>query len=165
MVDVETPLPPVEIPWKLAATTQPLSRDEPAETALSLFFFEPDDATLTSLFPDDRLVFVKFTASIAPAAFPPELSRVAASFLGEGIPCMHLLLDLKVRNAAGDFGTIRPYFHAAAPLSRRWCRPEWSARTPTRARPTGSRSARAARRSTRRCAATRARRPRARRPG
>ncbi len=32
---------------------------------------------------------------------------------------MHLLLDLKVRNAAGDFGTIRPYFHAAAPLSRR----------------------------------------------
>jgi hypothetical protein len=119
MAEEDTPLPPIEIPWKLAATTQPLSAGEPAQTALSLFFFEPDDATLTSRFPDDKLVFVKFTASISPASFPPELSRVAASFLGEGIPCMHVLLDLKVRNAAGDLGTIRPYFHAAAPLSRR----------------------------------------------
>lgn len=115
----DTSLPPIEIPWKLAATTQPLSAGEPAQTALSLFFFEPDDETLTSSFPDDKLVFVKFTASISPASFPPELSKVAATFLGEGIPCMHVLLDLKVRNAAGDVGTIRPYFHTAAPLSRR----------------------------------------------
>ena len=112
-------LPPIEIPWKLASTTQPLSAGEPAETALTLFFFEPDDETLTSKFPDDRLVFVKFTASISPAKFPAELSKVAATFLGEGIPCMHVLLDLKVRNAAGDLGTIRPYFHTAAPLNRR----------------------------------------------
>lgn len=119
MAEAEAPLPPIEIPWKLAATTQPLSAGEPAQTAVSLFFFEPDDTTLTSLFPDDKLVFVKFTASISPASFPPELSRVAASFLGEGIPCMHLLLDLKVRNGAGELGTIRPYFHAAAPLARR----------------------------------------------
>lgn len=119
MADEDTPLPPIEIPWKLAATTQPLSAGEPAETALSLFFFEPDDETLTSQFPDDKLVFVKFTASISPASFPAELSRVAASFLGEGVPCLHVLLDLKVRNAAGDLGTIRPYFHAAAPLARR----------------------------------------------
>ena len=119
MADEEAPLPPIEIPWKLAATTQPLAAGEPAETALSLFFFEPDDATLTSKFPDEKLVFVKFTASISPASFPPELSKVAASFLGEGIPCQHVLLDLKVRNAASEVGTIRPYFHAAAPLARR----------------------------------------------
>jgi hypothetical protein len=119
MAEAEDLLPPIEIPWKLASTTQPLSAGEPAETALSLFFFEPDDATLTSKFPDDRLVFVKFTASISPAKFPAELSKVAATFLGEGIPCMHVLLDLRVRNAAGDLGTIRPYFHAAAPLNRR----------------------------------------------
>ncbi len=119
MAEADELLPPIEIPWKLAATTQPLSAGEPAETALSLFFFEPDDATLTSKFPDDRLVFVKFTASISPAKFPPELSKVAATFLGEGIPCMHVLLDLKVRNAANEAGTIRPYFHTAAPLNRR----------------------------------------------
>ena len=119
MAEADASLPPIEIPWRLASTTQPLSAGEPAQTAMSLFFFEPDDATLTSDFPDDKIVFVKITASISPASFPPELSRVAASFLGEGIPCLHLLLDLKIRNAAGDTGTIRPYFHAAAPLSRR----------------------------------------------
>ena len=119
MAEADELLPPIEIPWKLASTTQPLSAGEPAETALTLFFFEPDDETLTSKFPDDRLVFVKFTASISPAKFPAELSKVAATFLGEGIPCMHVLLDLKVRNAAGDLGTIRPYFHTAAPLNRR----------------------------------------------
>lgn len=116
----EDPLPlPIEIPWKLASTTQPLAAGAPAETSMSLFFFEPDEELLTSQFPDEKLVFLKVTASVSPAALPAELSRVAASFLGEGIPCFHLLLDLKVRNAAGDLGTIRPYFHAAAPLTRR----------------------------------------------
>jgi hypothetical protein len=119
MADAAELLPPIEIPWKLASTTQPLSAGEPAETALSLFVFEPDDETLTSTFPDDRIVFVKYTASISPAKFPAELSKVAATFLGEGIPCMHVLLDLKVRNAANEVGTIRPYFHTAAPLNRR----------------------------------------------
>src|SRR5829696_2197802 len=108
----EEPLPlPIEIPWKLASTTQPLVAGAPAETSLSLFFFEPDEELLTSKFPDDKLIFVKVTATISPASFPAKLSRLAASFLGEGIPCLHLLLDLNVRNAAGEFGTIRPYFH------------------------------------------------------
>lgn len=119
MAEAAELLPPIEIPWQLAATTQPLSANEPEETALSLFFFEPDDATLSNKFPDDRIVFVKYTASISPAKFPAELSKVAASFLGEGIPCYHVLLDLKVRNAADEIGTIRPYFHTAAPLARR----------------------------------------------
>jgi hypothetical protein len=118
MADDTLPLP-IEIPWKLASTTQPLSAGEPAQTTLSLFFFEPDEELLTAQFPDEKLVFLKVTASISPASFPAALSRVAASFLGEGIPCFHLLLDMKVRNAAGDVGTIRPYFHAAAPLNRR----------------------------------------------
>lgn len=119
MAEADAGLPPIEIPWKLAATTQPLASGEPAQTALSLFTFEPDDETLTSQFPDDRLVFVKFTATISPASFPAELSRAAASFLGEGIPCMHLLLDLRVRASDDQTGTIRPYFHAASPMQRR----------------------------------------------
>ncbi|MEX2223282.1 MAG: hypothetical protein WEG40_15935 [Candidatus Rokuibacteriota bacterium] len=86
MADEDTSLPPLEIPWKLAATTQPLSAGEPAQTALSLLFFEPDDAVLTARFPAQKLVFIKLTASISPASFPPQLSRVAAQFLGEGIP-------------------------------------------------------------------------------
>jgi hypothetical protein len=119
MAEADELLPPIEIPWKLASTTQPLSASEPAQTAVSLFTFEPDDTVITGLFPDEKVIFLKFTASISPALFPKELSRVAANFLGEGIPCMHVLLDLKVRNASGEAGTIRPYFHAAAPLNRR----------------------------------------------
>jgi hypothetical protein len=120
MADPEVGLPPLEIPWKLAATTLPLALGDPPETALSLFFFEPTDEALLDRFPDDRPVFVKVTASVSPAAFPRELSALAAGFLGEGIPCMHLLLDMRVRSATGDGGTIRPYFHAAAPLTRRF---------------------------------------------
>ena len=119
MADPITELPPLDIPWQLASTTQPLAAGEPAETALSLFFFEPDDATLSARFPGQRLVFVKLTASVGPAAFPASLSRVAAAFLGEGIPCMHLLLDLKVSDGAHTPDSVRPYFHAAAPLNRR----------------------------------------------
>jgi len=118
MAGPETPLPPIEIPWRLASTTQPLAAAGPAETAMSLFFFEPDSGALANALPDERLVFVKVTVSISPIAFPAALSRVAAGFLGEGIPCMHLQLDLAAREAGGQSGSIRPYFHAAAPLSR-----------------------------------------------
>jgi len=111
--------PPIEIPWQLASTTQPLAAGDPDETTISLFIFEPDDEELTSLFPDERLVFLKFTTSISPAAFPAGIPPVPGAALGEGVPCFHVLLDLKVRRSGGDPGTIRPYFHAAAPLYRR----------------------------------------------
>ncbi len=119
MAEVES-LPPIEIPWKLASTTQPLAAGGPAETALSLFYFEPDEERLIGQFPDEKLVFLKLTASISPAAFPRELSRLAATHLGEGIPCLHLLLDLSVEEEGAGDGSIRPYFHAAAPLTRRF---------------------------------------------
>ncbi len=115
----EESLPPLEIPWKLASTTQSLAAGEPDETAISLFIFEPDDEALTGQFPDERLVYLKFTVSISPAAFPANLPPVAGAALGEGVPCFCMQLDLKVRNPSGQIGTIRPYFHAAAPLHRR----------------------------------------------
>lgn len=110
---------PLEIPWRLASTTQPLAIGDPAGTSMSLFFFEPDDENLTRRFPDEKLVFVKITASVSPAVFPAGRSPVAAPFLGDGIPCFHLLLDLKVTAPGAQPGTTRPYFHAAAPLQRR----------------------------------------------
>ncbi len=109
---------PLEIPWKLASTTLPFSAGEPDQTSISLFFHEPDDDLLTSKFPDERLVFVKFAVSISPASFPPG-TPPPFGLLGEGVPCYHMLLDLKVRRKSGETGTIRPYFHAAAPLNRR----------------------------------------------
>jgi len=114
MADPELPLP-VEVPWKLASTTQPLSPAGPDETTISLFYFEPDDKSLTSLFPDQRIVYLKFTASVSPATIP---NAPPAAALGEGVPCLHLVMDLAVRNKSGQMGTIRPYFHAAAPTHR-----------------------------------------------
>lgn len=115
----DDPKLPLEIPWKLASTTQPLAAGEPAQTAMSLFFFVPDTDDLTEESSSERIVFVKVTATISPASFPKNVSAVANEFLGEGVPCMHVLLDLKVRKAGSNGGTSRPYFHAAAPLNRR----------------------------------------------
>ena len=110
----DTPLPPVEIPWSLAATTQPLAHVEPNQTSISLFVFKPDDDKLIGKFPGERLIYLKFTVSVSPASIPSG----PLGNLGEGVPCFHLLLDLRVRKSDGSIGTIRPYFHSAAPLHR-----------------------------------------------
>jgi hypothetical protein len=115
----EEGLPPLEVPWTLASSTQRLTEAEPDETAISLFVFEPEENTLSSAFPGERLLYLKFTASISPASAPPELPRVAVAALGEGIPCFHMLLDLRVRTQSEQTESIRPYFHSAAPLHRR----------------------------------------------
>ncbi len=114
MADPTLPLP-LEIPWQLASTTQPLNAGDPDQTAISLFYYEPDDETLTSEFPDQRIVFLKFTTTVSPATIP---FAPPVSLLGEGVPCFHVLLDLKIRRRSGELGTIRPYFHAAAPMHR-----------------------------------------------
>ena len=61
---------PVEIPWKLAATTQPLSTGEPDETTISMFYFMPKDEEIADHYPDERLVYLKVAVSVSPAAFP-----------------------------------------------------------------------------------------------
>lgn len=42
---------PIEIPWKLGSTTQPLETGGPKETTISLFFHEPKDESLVSVSP------------------------------------------------------------------------------------------------------------------
>jgi hypothetical protein len=111
-------LPPLEIPWKLASTTQQMTGAEPSESTISFFTYQPDDDALTTKFKDHRVVFLKVTVSISPAAFPPGTAPVASSTLGEGIPCFHVLLDMRVRKRGAEAPTMRPYFHAAAPIRR-----------------------------------------------
>lgn len=87
---------PLEIPWKLASTTQPLETLGPKETSISLFVFEPDDENLTSEFPNEKLVYLKFTASISPCFFNTGNSRTAARFLGDALPVLHVMLEMAV---------------------------------------------------------------------
>ena len=119
MADDDTFLPPLEIPWQLASTTLPFGPGDPDQTAISLFTHVADDKALTSQFPDDQIVYIKVTVSISPASLPPGQPPFGGAHLGEGVPCFHMLLDLKVHEKSGTAGTIRPYFHAAAPLKRR----------------------------------------------
>jgi hypothetical protein len=56
LADDEALPPPLEVPWQLASTTQPLAAGDPDETTISVFSFEPDDEELTNLFPDERLI-------------------------------------------------------------------------------------------------------------
>jgi hypothetical protein len=113
----ELPIP-IEIPWQLASTTQPFGAGQPEETAISLFTFLPDPELTADDFPGQQLVFLKVTTTISPAEFPAGAGSPVASALGEGVPCYHAQLDLTVRLEDGQLGTIRPYFHAAAPLRR-----------------------------------------------
>lgn len=113
----ELPIP-IEIPWQLASTTQPLVAGQPSDTAISLFTFEPDAEETAKDFPGQRVIFLKVTTTISPAPFPPGAGSIIASMLGEGVPCYHARLDLIIRKKSGELGTIRPYFHAAAPLRR-----------------------------------------------
>jgi hypothetical protein len=116
MANDDDALPPIEIPWRLASTTLPFNTTGPDETSISLFTFLPDDEVLAAEFPDETLVFIKVTTSVSPGALP---ASVPGGALGEGIPVYHTLLDLTVQLESGAAGTIRPYFHAAAPLKRR----------------------------------------------
>lgn len=113
----ELPIP-IEIPWQLASTTQAVVAGQPSDTAITLFTFEPDDEEIAKDFPDQRVIFLKVTTTISPAPFPPNAGPLVATMLGEGVPCYHAQLDLIVRKKSGELGTIRPYFHTAAPLHR-----------------------------------------------
>jgi hypothetical protein len=115
----EASLPPLEIPWRLASTTLPFSNNEPDQTSITLFTHVPADDLLNTQFPDEKLVYLKVAVSISPASVPASSPPFPGGALGEGVPVYHMLLDLKVRKKSGATGTIRPYFHAAAPLHRR----------------------------------------------
>jgi len=113
-------LAPLEVPWKLASSTQLLQPGGPDETTISVFFHEPDDETLTSLNADEKLVYIKVTASVSPCKLEAVDSELASAFLAGNLPVLHLQLDLEVAPGSGETGGIRPYFHAAQPLHRRF---------------------------------------------
>jgi hypothetical protein len=109
---------PVEIPWRLASTTQHLKEGFPDDTTISIFFYEPATESLREDYPDERLVYLKLTVSISPCQSGREgASELARNHLGGGLPVLHALLDVAVTPDPFQTGGIRPYFHAARPNS------------------------------------------------
>lgn len=124
----ETSLPiPQEIPWKLVTTTQRLKADgqKADDVTLSLFSFEPSLEALEENYPDERVIYFKITASVAPCPLePPSIlapdfaNQIKQLMMESGLPVIHLILDLKVTPKPMSTGRFRPYFHEAAPIRR-----------------------------------------------
>jgi hypothetical protein len=119
---------PLDIPWQLAATTQKRHAYEPFDSTISIFYYEPKMDTLAAYYPDQRIIYVKAVVSIGPAKLPadpekgdadwPEPPIEMSDYLAGLSGVWHALLDLHVRTDPDTMDVIRPYFHAAAPVSR-----------------------------------------------
>ena len=122
MADENLPIP-VEVPWQLAACTRPLSGspDLPADiTALSLFTYVPEIESLDTDYPNERIIYLKFTVSVSPFAPRSKKDPVLDLVLGTHFPIWGMLFDVRVFDHAGIVaGAIRPYFLAASPTERK----------------------------------------------
>ncbi len=116
----QTVLPiPQEIPWKLAASTQKLKSGGPSDVTISLFQYQPDFPELSELYPDEQLIYLKYSVSICPVRLDTVTNNdIAKQYLNSFLPVWHLMFDLKVIPKSGGLGGIRPYFLNAAPLRR-----------------------------------------------
>ena len=113
---MELPLP-IELPWKLAATTQHLLPDGPADTTLALYYYQPTLESIAADYPDDYLVYLKFTVSISPISIVI-LGKSLVDLFSGGLPVYGFLLDLTVTPNPARNGGFRPFFLSAAPLRR-----------------------------------------------
>jgi len=119
---------PIDIPWKLAATTQNRHQapyDEFLDASITLFHYEPKVESLATDYPTERVIYFKVLVTIYPAKMPKEFGQLwfdppiyASDHLDGLSGVWHALLDLKVRPDPDTKDLIRPYFHAAAPTSR-----------------------------------------------
>src|SRR4030095_11237340 len=109
MADENLPIP-LEVPWQLAATTRPLSvsPDLPADiTALSLFTYVPQIESLDTDYPNERIIYLKFTVSVSPFV-PSKQDPFLDLVLGTHFPIWGLLFDVRAFDHSGIVaGAIR----------------------------------------------------------
>ena len=89
---------PIEIPWRLASSSQALKAGGPDDTTISLFTFEPNAEEFDDVFPDEKIVYLKFTVSISPMSLNDVTSvDVVRNHFDDTIPVYAMQLDLRVR--------------------------------------------------------------------
>lgn len=122
--DVQENLPvPKEIPWQLAATTRVLRGGNVDYTgsSISIFTFEPELNDLKKHYPDDKLVYFKFTVSLASdkQAMQANMAKDAARLLLQGgLPIWTSIFDIHLFPRPWQEGGFRPYFISASPIRR-----------------------------------------------
>jgi hypothetical protein len=114
---------PIEIPWELLGTR--LASGPPPSsdfTSISVFSYVPKLETLEHDYPNDRLVYLKFSVSVSSLSLislanfggPPVFDHLAA----REYPVWRLLLDVAITVPGQNDVGIKPYFLAAAPIRR-----------------------------------------------
>lgn len=117
------PVPPIEIPWQLSATTRRLGETNLASPTISLFTYWPTlPEEIAAAYRGERLLYLKFVISVSPLLSGAMVDdEEVAEFLDELLirPVKRLVFDLKIwRGDESRSDDIKPYFIAAAPLRR-----------------------------------------------
>jgi hypothetical protein len=128
MANAELPIP-LEIPWRLASTTQQLKLGEPDDTSISLFYYQPILESLTTDYPDENLIYLKFVVSCSPIADPaPSFSDLAKSYLEGGAASLAVATGTEAHAGARNLGRYPTLFPRRLPAAsehdpERHCRP------------------------------------------
>lgn len=125
MAGDELPIP-IEVPWQLLATSMAsLALSGTDSSSISVFTYVPKLESLEKDYPDDQLIYLKFTASVSPLS----LAGLASGGVGrdpfdlfgaQDYPVWRMILDVTVTGPGGqrEPGSIKPYFLSAAPVRR-----------------------------------------------
>jgi hypothetical protein len=117
MADEDELALPLDIPWQLLSRRGPDSPEDP--TSLSTFVYVPRLPELDTTYPDDRLVYFKFTASVFP--FHLDVPKVPPlNVLDEAFaPVWRMILDVEITaKRTPTTPGFKPYFLSAAPTRR-----------------------------------------------
>jgi hypothetical protein len=117
MPEENEPSVPLDVPWQLLSRRGPDSADDP--TSIATFVHVPVLPELDTHYPDDRLIYFKFSVSVFP--FHLDVPRAAPlDIFDEAVaPVWRMMLEVEIaaRDAPATPG-LKPYFLSAAPTRR-----------------------------------------------
>ncbi|HEX8150569.1 MAG TPA: hypothetical protein VF591_25520 [Pyrinomonadaceae bacterium] len=117
---------PTEVSWQLLATsmTSPILSDTDS-SSISVFTYVPKLESLEKDYPNDRLVYLKFTASVSPISVAgigsDGTGRDPFDLLGaRDYPVWRTILDVTITGPGEkrEPGSLKPYFLSASPVRR-----------------------------------------------
>src|SRR6266498_524163 len=108
---------PLDIPWQLLSRRGPDSPEDP--TSLATFVYIPVLPELDVTYPDDRLVYFKFTASVFPFHLDVPKAAPFDVFDEAFAPVWRMVLDVEITpKRPPPTPGLKPYFLSAAPARR-----------------------------------------------
>jgi hypothetical protein len=107
---------PIDIPWQLLSRRGPDSAEDP--TSIATFIYVPQLAELDEEYPDDRLIYFKFSVSVFP--FRLDLPRFSPlNVLDEAVaPVWRMAFDVEITPAKEVPRSLKPYFLSGSPTRR-----------------------------------------------